>query len=69
MQSIYTMHSWTQIQRKWLDRLAKQLVHVVILDKQFINDLPAFQGGAKQLDKVLGKNWTMFLVSSESICG
>lgn len=53
MQSIYTMHSWTPVQRKWLERLAKQLVHEVILDKQFINELPAFSGGAKQLDKVL----------------
>ena len=53
MQSIYGLHAWSPIQRKWLDRLAKQLVHEVVLDTQFINDLPAFQGGAKQLDKVL----------------
>ena len=55
MQSIYSLHSWTPVQRKWLDRLAKQLVHEVVLDRQFINDLPAFQGGVKQLDKVLNK--------------
>ncbi|MCP3701418.1 MAG: hypothetical protein GY954_00620, partial [Alteromonas sp.] len=54
MQNIYGMHSWTSVQRKWLDRLAKQLVHEVVFDKHFINDLPAFQGGIKQLDKVLG---------------
>jgi type I restriction enzyme R subunit len=53
MQSIYSLHGWTTVQRKWLDRLAKQLVHEVVFDKQFINDLPAFQGGVKQLDKVL----------------
>lgn len=53
MQSIYSMHIWTTVQRRWLDKLAKQLVHEVILDKQFINVLPAFTGGAKQLDKVL----------------
>ncbi len=34
--------------------LSKQLIHEVVLDKQFINDLPAFQGGAKQLNKLLG---------------
>ena len=53
MQNIYSLHSWTPVQRKWLDRLAKQLVHEVVFDRQFINDLPAFQGGSKQLDKVL----------------
>ena len=55
MQSIYSLQTWTPVQRKWLDRLAKQLVHEVVLDRQFINDLPAFQGGVKQLDKVLNK--------------
>ena len=53
MQSIYAMHSWSPVQRKWLQRLSKQLVHEIILDKSFINDLPAFQGGAKQLNKIL----------------
>jgi len=48
----YNLHSWIPIQRKWLDRLAKQ-VHEVVLDEQFINDLPAFPGGVKQLEKVL----------------
>ncbi len=54
MTRIYNLHNWTPVQRKWLKRLSKQLVHEVILDKQFINDLPAFQGGAKQLNKLLG---------------
>ena len=53
MEGIYSLHSWTPIQRKWLDRLAKQLVHEVVIDEQFINDLPAFPGGVKQLEKVL----------------
>lgn len=34
-------------------KISRQLIHEVVLDKLFINDLPAFQGGAKQLDKVL----------------
>jgi len=55
MQKIYRLQNWTTVQRKWLDRLAKQLVHEVVLDKQFINDLPAFQGGVKQLDKMLNQ--------------
>ncbi|MCU7802474.1 MAG: hypothetical protein KZQ92_02355 [Candidatus Thiodiazotropha sp. (ex Lucinoma borealis)] len=54
MTKIYSLHSWTPVQRKWLNRLSKQLVHEVVLDKQFINDLPAFQGGVEQLNKVVG---------------
>ena len=53
MQSIYTLQNWTPVQRKWLERLAKQLVHEVVIDTQFINDLPSFTGGAKQLNKML----------------
>lgn len=53
MERIYTQHGWTPVQRKWLERLAKQLTHEVILDRDTVNQLPAIQGGAKQLDKVL----------------
>ena len=55
MQQIYAQHNWTPMQRKWLERLAKQLTHEVIIDRAAINDLPAFRGGAKQLDKVLNQ--------------
>ncbi|MCG7971869.1 MAG: type I restriction-modification system endonuclease [Candidatus Thiodiazotropha taylori] len=54
MANIYSLHSWTPVQRKWLNRLAKQLVHEIVIDSRFINDLPAFQGGVKQLNKILG---------------
>ncbi|WP_092032354.1 type I restriction-modification system endonuclease [Marinobacter sp. DSM 26671] len=54
MDRIYSQHPWTPAQRKWLDRLAKQLTHEVIIDRETVNQLPAFQGGAKQLDKILG---------------
>ncbi len=37
MQLIYTLQNWTPVQRKWLERLAKQLVHEVVLDAPFIN--------------------------------
>jgi len=50
---IYSLPSWSTVQRKWLDHLVKQLVHEVVIDKSFINDLPAFQGGVKQIDKLL----------------
>ncbi|MCC5796300.1 MAG: type I restriction-modification system endonuclease [Methylophaga sp.] len=54
MDRIYTQHNWTANQRKWLDRLAKQLVHEVIIDRDFVNQRFAEDGGARQMDKVLG---------------
>ncbi|MCD1587667.1 type I restriction-modification system endonuclease [Halomonas sp. IOP_14] len=54
MQRIYQSHNWLPAQRKWLERLAKQLIHEVIIDRDFVNNRFAEQGGAKQLDKILG---------------
>ena len=54
MQRIYAQHAWTPVQRKWLDRLAKQLTHEVVIDQAFVNRAFANDGGAKQLDKLLG---------------
>lgn len=53
MQSIYSQHNRLPAQRKWLERLAKQLTHEVIIDRNFVNQRFAEHGGAKQLDKVL----------------
>ncbi len=53
MDRLYTQHDWTPVQRKWLDRLAKQLVHEVIIDQEFVNKRFADDGGAKRLDKLL----------------
>ena len=53
MQRIYQSHKWLPAQRKWLERLAKQLVHEVIIDRDFVNSRFSEHGGAKQLDKVL----------------
>ncbi|WP_077529611.1 type I restriction-modification system endonuclease [Vreelandella utahensis] len=55
MDHIYTQHNWTRAQRTWLDRLAKQLVHEVIIDRDFVNNRFADHGGAQRLDKVLGE--------------
>ena len=55
MDRIYTQHNWTPAQRKWLERLAKQLVHEVIIDRAFVNARFAEDGGARRLDKVLGE--------------
>jgi type I restriction enzyme R subunit len=53
MQRIYTTHAWTPVQRKWLERLAKQLTHELVIDQTFVNKAFANDGGAKQLDKIL----------------
>ncbi|MEJ5999920.1 type I restriction-modification system endonuclease [Paucibacter soli] len=54
MQRIYAMRSWSPMQRRWLDRLAKQLVHEVVMDAAFVNSAFAQDGGAKQLNRLLG---------------
>lgn len=54
MQRIYENHDWTTAQRRWLNRLATQLVHEVVIDREFVNLRFSDDGGAKQLDKVLG---------------
>jgi type I restriction enzyme, R subunit len=54
MQRIYAMKPWTPVQRKWLDRLAKQLALEVVIDPSFVNRAFAQDGGAKQLDKLIG---------------
>ena len=54
MQQIYSLHSWTPVQRKTLDNLASQLVHEVIIDAELINDIFSDVGGYKGLNKRLG---------------
>jgi type I restriction enzyme, R subunit len=53
MQRIYREHDWNPIQVKWLERLAKQLVHEAVIDKEFVNHRFADQGGAKTFNSVL----------------
>lgn len=55
MKHIYGLAKWTPVQRKWLDRLAKQLTHEVVLDRNFVNRAFSQDGGAGQLDKMLGE--------------
>ncbi|WP_167146929.1 type I restriction-modification system endonuclease [Pseudomonas sp. OTU750018] len=56
MQAIFAQQPWTPVQRKWLDRLAKQLVHEVVIDPQQVNDAFRNDGGLKALDRNLGGN-------------
>ncbi len=55
MEKLYGSHPWSPAQRKWLSRLAKQLVHEVIIDQQFVNERFSDHGGAKQLNRILGE--------------
>jgi type I restriction enzyme R subunit len=54
IQKIYSLHAWSPVQRKWLERLAKQLTHEVVIDQQFVNRAFAKDGGSKRLDALLG---------------
>ncbi|RWU24018.1 type I restriction-modification system endonuclease [Pseudomonas alkylphenolica] len=54
MQKIYSLQSWTTMQRKWLDRLAKQLVHEVVIDSTVVNKAFTDAGGRSGLDSKLG---------------
>ena len=61
MQKIYALQPWTTMQRKWLERLAKQLVHEVVIDPQQVNDAFRNDGGIKALDRNLGGNLDLVL--------
>lgn len=66
MQRIYALQPWTSLQRKWLDRLAKQLVHEVVIDDRQIGEAFKSDGGSKQLDKRLGGNLAVVLETINS---
>lgn len=53
MQRLYKQHNFNPNQRQWLERLAKQLVHEVVVDRDFVNNCFANHGGAKRLNVVL----------------
>ena len=53
MGKIFALHTWAPVQRKWLERLARQLTHEVVIDNDFVNRAFASNGGAKQLNKLL----------------
>jgi len=61
MEAIYALQPWTPVQRKWLDRLAKQLVHEVVIDEKQIGQAFRNDGGSTRLDKLLGGNLSAVL--------
>ena len=56
MQKIFALQQWTPVQRNWLERLAKQLVHEVIIDPLQVNEAFKNDGGIKSLNRNLGGN-------------
>jgi type I restriction enzyme R subunit len=54
MQRIYQEHAWTPVQRRWLERLAKQLVHEVVVDRPVVQRNFESDGGVARLDRLLG---------------
>lgn len=62
MQKLYANHpTLTPVQKCWLDRLKKQLVKEVTLDRQSLNEWFAKDGGANQFDKLLDEQLEQFL--------
>ncbi|MBE7376386.1 type I restriction-modification system endonuclease [Pseudomonas lopnurensis] len=61
MQRIYDLQPWTPVQRKWLERLAKQLVHEVVIDEKQIGEAFRNDGGSTRLDKMLGGHLAVVL--------
>ena len=53
MNKIFASHAWTPIQRNWLNKIAKQLKHEGLIDRDFVRQRFAKDGGDKKLDKLL----------------
>lgn len=59
MQKVYSMHDWTPRQRKWLERIEKQLIEMPVLSPNpqdaFSEEPFKSQGGYNRLKKELGE--------------
>jgi type I restriction enzyme R subunit len=63
MHKILSSRQWTDVQRKWLERIEKQLLAEVVVDRQAL-DSEQFReagGGFARLDKVFGGELTRIL--------
>jgi type I restriction enzyme R subunit len=55
MQRILSRNQWTDVQRKWLQRIGEQLLREVVVDRASIDEEPfRAQGGFQRLNKVFG---------------
>lgn len=59
MQKVYSMHDWTPRQRKWLERIEKQLLEMPVLapnpEEAFSEEPFKSQGGYQRLKKEIGE--------------
>jgi type I restriction enzyme R subunit len=53
LEKIYGLHTWSPVQRKWLERIGKALVHDTLIDRDYLNRNFPDSGGAKGLDRAL----------------
>ncbi|MFY9226087.1 MAG: type I restriction-modification system endonuclease [Blastocatellia bacterium] len=55
IRKIMSSHSWTDRQRKLLESIAKQIKKETVIDREYFDQVPAFQnqGGYKQINKNL----------------
>ena len=61
MNMIYTSRDWLPFQKKWLEHIAKQLTHEIVLDKQFVHSVFSDVGGYKKIDKILDNQLDVIL--------
>jgi len=62
MEAIYASRAWTPLQRRWLGRLAQQLAHEVVLDRDVVQRNFEADGGTSRLDKLLDGQLDQVLV-------
>lgn len=55
VERILARQQWTPAQRKWIERLGNQLVHEVVIDRDFLQRAAAPSGGLKLLEAVFNQ--------------
>lgn len=53
LEKILTAQPWNPVQKKWLNRIGKQLTHEVVIDNNFMNSNFARDGGVARIDTFL----------------
>lgn len=61
MRKVYKLHPWSRVQTTWLDRIEKQLLKEIVLDRDRISEIFDRDGGSKRLDKHLDNQLDLVL--------
>lgn len=56
MRAVHKLHAWTPVQKRWLERIEKQLINEIILDRDRISEIFAKDGGSQRLDNHLNNH-------------